>query len=218
VDTTHRSDDDGDNLAALDFGEESGYDSGAVLDYGDESGRDIRAALDFGEEYGDDSGAVLDYGDESGRDTGEQAEPADTGAELRTADALYEDSGETEDTDAEEDEFHWERTTVTNPPETVSVTALMDGKIQKVELSADAASMTESELAEEILIIADVASQRASSVLHTLLLESMKAQGLGGDGPLADLLGTRFLDLTPPKQAVEAEAEVFATRYPSHDG
>ncbi|MEE6140083.1 hypothetical protein SKC41_27625 [Mycobacterium sp. 050128] len=228
MDAIHRSDDDSDNLNALDFGEESGYEGGAVLDYGDETGRGMHDALDFGEESGYESGGVLGTGDKSGRDPGEQptmvarytdeqAELPDTTAGLRTTDSLHGDGGETRDTDAEEDEFHWERTTVTNPPQTVSVTALMDGKIQKVELSAAVASMTESELAEEILIVADVASQRASSVLHTLLLESMKAQGLGGDGPLADIFGSRSLDLRPPEQAVKAEAEAFATRYTSHD-
>jgi len=174
VDTTHRSD-DGDNFAALDFGDESGYDTSADLEFGDE--------------FGDDS--------------------ADPGA----IDALPEDTGDTEDTDAEDDEFPWELTTVTNPPESVSVTALMDGRIHGVELSPDAGSMTESELAAEVLIIADLASRRASSVLHTLLLESLKAQGLDGDGAVADLVGNRFLDLTSPEQATQAQAEVFATRY-----
>lgn len=157
--------------------------------------------------YGNDNGDnfdALDFGDEAG------PEPS----EARAIDTLPEDTGETGDTDAEEDEFSWERTTVTNPPETVSVTALMDGKTLRVELAADAARMSESELAAEILVIADVASQKASSVLHTLLLGSIQAHGLPGDVALADRLGTRFLGLTSPQQAAEAQAEVFATRYP----
>jgi hypothetical protein len=173
MDTTHRSDDGGDNFAALDFGDESSYDGAADLDFGDEPGFDTDDAW--------------------------------------TVDALPADTGDTEDTDAEDDEFPWELTTVTNPPESVSVTALMDGRIHGVELSPDAGSMTESELATEVLVIADLASRRASSVLHTLLLESLKAQGL--DSGFTDLVGNRFLDLTSPEQATKAQAEVFATRY-----
>jgi hypothetical protein len=205
MDTTYN----GDNFAALDFGDESGYDSGAVPDFGDESGHDSGAALDFGDESGHDTGpqSAIDA-----LHTDDSAEPAGTGTELRVTDTLPEDTGDTQHTDAEEEEFSWELTTVTNPPETVSVTALMGGRIQSVDLLPDALSMTESELADEILVIADLASQRASSVLRTLLIEGMQAQGVD-DQALADFLGTRGLDLTPPKQAAQAQAEVFATRY-----
>lgn len=166
------------------------------------------AALDFGDEPSHESGydrsAALDFGDEPGCQTADEwafdAVPADEPAEPAPS-------------VAEEDEFSWERATVTNPPETVSVTALMDGKTLRVDLAADAAALTESELAAEILVIADVASQKASSVLHTLLLGSMQAHGLAADGVLADRLGTRFLGLTSPQQAAEAQAAVFASRY-----
>lgn len=209
----NRSNHGGDDFADLDFGDEAGYDSG--MD-----------GLDFGDETGYDSGtsADLDFGDEPGEDTSDQwatdavpaddlVEPAARVIETSAMDALPEDAGDTEDTAVEEDEFSWERTTVTNPLETVSVTALMDGKTHTVELSPGAASMTESELAAEVLVIADLASQRATSVLHTLLADSMQAQGLEGGGTMADVLGSRFLGLTPPKQAAEAQAEVFAARY-----
>ncbi|CQD07709.1 ESX-1 secretion-associated protein EspH [Mycobacterium lentiflavum] len=194
----------------------------------DEIMKDSFAALDFGDEPGDESGhdrsAALDFGDEPGYQTSDEwgfdavpadepAEPAVSGIEPRAIDTLPEDTGDTADTVAEEDEFSWERTTVTNPPETVSVTALMDGKTLRIDLAADAAGMTESELAAEILVIADVASQKASSVLHTLLLGSMQAQGLEDDGALAELLGARFLGLTSATRAAETQAEVFTTRY-----
>lgn len=206
VDTTHRSNDDGDNFAALDFGDESGYDggydSGSSMDFGDESGYD--GGRDAGEQWGID--ALLDD---------EPAGPADSGTELRAIDTLPEDAVDTEETDAPEEEFAWELTTVTNPLETVSVTAFMDGSIHGVELSADAASMTESELADELMVIADLASQRASSVLHILLRDGVKAQGVDVEGSFADLLGPRFLDLKSPEKANQAQAEVFATRYGS---
>jgi hypothetical protein len=193
----NRSNDGGDGFAALDFGDETGYDSGmADLDFGDESGH------------------------QSGNQWATDAVPTDDAAEAAASAAteasvvgeLLEDTGEVKDTATEEDEFSWERTTVTNPPETVSVTALMDGKTLNVELAPGAASMTESELAAEILVIADLATQRASSVLHTLLTDSMKAQGHEVGASMADAMGG-VLALTPAKQAEEAQAEVFATRY-----
>jgi hypothetical protein len=195
----NRSNDGGDSFSALDFGDEVAYDSGmGDLDFGDESGH------------------------QAGNQWATQAVPVDdlavpAGAtEASGIEALPEDAGETRDTVTEEDEFPWERTTVTNPLETVSVTALMDGKTLGVELAPGAASMTESELAAEILVIADLATQRASSVLHTLLLDSLKAQGLEEGGTIVDVLGSGVLALTPPKQAAEAQAEVFATRYNNH--
>lgn len=219
VDTTHRGNDDGDNFSALDFGDEpaydGGYDSGSSMDFGDESRRD--------------TGSVLDFGDESGGDTGEQwgidalpddepAGPAGGGTEPRAIDTLPEDAVDIAETDATEDEFAWELTTVSNPAETVSVTAFMDGSIQGVELSADAANMTESELADELMVIADLASQRASSTLHILLRDGVQAQGVDVEGSFADLLGPRFLDLKSPEKANQAQAEVFATRYGSQEG
>jgi hypothetical protein len=153
---------------------------------------------------GGDNFAALDFGDEAGYDS--------AGDEW-AFDAVPVDEPAAPEAPAE-DEFSWERTTVTNPTETVSVTALMDGKTLGVELGAGAASMTESELAAEILVMSGLATQRASSVLHTLLIGSMQAQGLLGDGALAERLGTRFLGLTSQQQADQAQAEVFATRYP----
>src|SRR5262245_31991046 len=128
----------GGNFDALDFGDEPGHDSGAALDFGDESGHDSGAALDFG----DDSGA--DNADQSAIDTvliDESAVLADTGTEQRATDVLPEDAGAAGDTHAADDEFPPHLTTVTNPPETVSVTASVDGTIRNVELSMDAARM-----------------------------------------------------------------------------
>lgn len=50
--------------------------------------------------------------------------------------------------------------TVTNPQGSVSVSTLMDGRIQHVELTDKATSMSEAQLADEIFVIADLARQR----------------------------------------------------------
>jgi len=210
--STSQRGNEGDSFAALDFGDEAGFDSGAALDFGDEAGFDGGGALDFGDEAGDHSAG------QSVVEALEADEPAwsgDTGTAPSVIDALPQDSGDTEDADAAEDEFSWELTTVTNPAETVTVSTIMDGSICSVELAADAGSMTESELADEILVIADVARQKASSVLHSLLVEGMQAQGIEEGGLLTQILGPGFLNLSSPKQAAEAQAEVFATRYGS---
>ena len=187
-------------------------------------------ALDFGDEFGDDNAeqSAIDA-----FDADEPAEPADTATEPRAIDILPEDIGEAGDTEGADNESPLKLTTVTNPPDTVSVTASMDGTIHDVELSADAARMTESELADEILVIADLARQQASSKLLTVLLEGAaeavkeltevevddKLKGLVGDigETLADRLENGLLRLSSPEQAAQAQAEVFATRYTSDD-
>ncbi|OBI59781.1 hypothetical protein A5706_01340 [Mycobacterium sp. E796] len=186
----------------------------------------------------------MDFGDESGDDNAgqsamdmvlvdESAELADTATDPRAADILPDDTGDAAETNAMGDEAPLKLTTVTNPPETVSVTASMDGTIRDVELSSDAARMTESELADEILVIADLARQQASSKLLTAVLEGTaealkelnavetddKLKALVGDvgETLADRLENGFLRLSSPEQATRAQAEVFATRYTSDE-
>ena len=61
--------------------------------------------------------------------------------------------------------------TVTNPPGTVTVTTYMDGRVHQVELSPKAATLTETVLAEEIVVIAGLATQDARSAQYTFMLE-----------------------------------------------
>lgn len=73
----------------------------------------------------------------------------------------------------EEYEYEYDLFTVTNPKGTVSVTALIDGSIHWIKLSAGVASMTEAELAGEIVVIAHLAQQKARSAQRTLMLQSL---------------------------------------------
>lgn len=100
---------------------------------------------------------------------------------------------------------------VANPAGTVTVTTLMDGRVDRVELSPAAISMTEAVLAEEIVVIAGLATQTARSAQYTYMLDGMREQGHDNAGT-RDFL-TRDLDLPTPEQASAARAEVFATRY-----
>jgi hypothetical protein len=110
---------------------------------------------------------------------------------------------------------------VTNPPETVSVSALIDGRTQRVRLSPKANSLTESELAEEIIVLAGLARKKGLAGQHTYLLENAsQIEGLDGLTELgvdSNQLLRDFMDagmqLPTPEQADAAQAEVFAARY-----
>jgi hypothetical protein len=106
--------------------------------------------------------------------------------------------------------------TVTNPPGSVTVTTFMDGRVNRIDLSPKATTMTETNLADEIVVIARLATQDARSAQYSFMLEGMREQG-HDDFATHDFL-TRDLDLPSPDQAQAARAQVFATRYPSnHD-
>jgi hypothetical protein len=104
----------------------------------------------------------------------------------------------------------------------VSVTALIDGRTQRVTLSATATTkLSESELADEIIVLAELARQKGLAGQHTYLTENAdQIQGLDG---LADLgidsnqmlreLMQSGMQLPTPEQAEAAQTEVFATRY-----
>lgn len=101
--------------------------------------------------------------------------------------------------------------TVTNPPGTVTVTTLIDGRVHQIELSPRATTMTETLLAEEIVVIAGLATQSARSAQYTALLAGMREHGHDGVGT-RDFL-SRDLQLPTPEQALAARAAVFAARY-----
>ncbi|MBV8786726.1 MAG: DUF2694 domain-containing protein [Mycobacterium sp.] len=163
---------------------------------------DFSAADDGDEESGVD--ALYEYG---------AAEPEDAETELEAihlaTEAVQEEA---------EDEDGLQFFTVTNPPETVSVTALMDGRTQRVELAPTATSLSEVELAEEILVLADLARQKGLAGQHTFLLESeavsesMHQIGVEDNEILRGLIDN-VMHLPTPEQADAAQAEVFATRY-----
>ncbi|MHA7648819.1 DUF2694 domain-containing protein [Mycobacterium sp. ML4] len=105
--------------------------------------------------------------------------------------------------------------TVTNPQGSVSVTALMDGRVQHITVTDKASSMSEPALAEEIFVIADLARQKARAAQHTFMVENMSE--MTGDSDQQNALLHEFvgmtLNLPTPEEAAAREAEVFATRY-----
>ncbi len=128
------------------------------------------------------------------------------------------DAPETSDLDAlgdygapEDDELPVPLFTLTNPPGTVTVTTFMDGRVHQIDLSPKVTRMTETHLAEEIVVIAGLATQDARSAQYSFMLEGMRQQG-HDNVATRDFL-TRDLDLPSPEEAQAARAQVFATRY-----
>jgi hypothetical protein len=101
--------------------------------------------------------------------------------------------------------------TVSNPQGTVTVTTFLDGRVRHIDLSHKVTEMTETELADEIVVISGLATQDAKSAQYAFMLEGMREQG-HDDAATRDFL-TRDLDLPTPEQAQAARAQIFATRY-----
>lgn len=119
----------------------------------------------------------------------------------------YEVDGEA----ASEDEPVGPTFTVTNPPGTVTVSTFMDGSIRQIDLSRESTSMTETDLAEEIVVIARLATQDARAAQYVHVMEGMRQQG-HDDVATRDFLA-RDLDLPSPEIASAVRAQVFAMRY-----
>ena len=166
-----------------------------------------------GNDYDSDDLAALDFS--GGGTTGESSldaltdyaptETDDAGADLDSLHGLTE----------RDDEPELALFTVTNPQGSVSVTTMMGGIIHRVELTDKASNMSDSALAEEIFVIADLARQKARAAQHTFMVENMSemtGEGEEQSAMLREFVGMT-LNLPTPEEAAAAEAEVFATRY-----
>jgi hypothetical protein len=105
--------------------------------------------------------------------------------------------------------------TVTNPAGTVSATAAIGGRLQQIALSAKATDMTETELAEEICVLADLARQKAHAAQHAVIVQQMRS--MGHDSVMTSGFLERDLGLPSPDTVEARRAEVFAARYPFDD-
>ncbi|TMS51321.1 YbaB/EbfC family DNA-binding protein [Mycobacterium sp. DBP42] len=171
------------------------YQDLSALDVASSDDNSDAAALDALGTY-DDDGVV--FGDPASDDT-------DSG-----------DGGDSEESVDEDENLAVPLFTVTNPPETVTVTAFMDGRVQQIELAPKVTNLTERDLAEEILVIAGLAAQQAKSAQYSFMLAGMREHG-HDDAATRDFL-TRDLDLLTPEQADDARAQVFSTRYGGDHG
>jgi hypothetical protein len=107
--------------------------------------------------------------------------------------------------------------TVTNPPGTVSVSSLMDGRIQQIDLAPSVSAMTESQLAEEIRVIAELARLRGLAGQHSFMTNMLYSEQHHNGAEVREVL-EQGLELPSPQQADETQAAVFASRYSERHG
>ncbi|MGW4099256.1 YbaB/EbfC family DNA-binding protein [Mycobacterium sp. NPDC004974] len=101
--------------------------------------------------------------------------------------------------------------TVTNPPGTVSVSALASGQPAYIDLSPRVVDMTEGQLTDEILVIARLAAQQALAGQNLILSSALERLGVDRTSIRNHLEHDAGL---PSVEAVLAEkAQIFATRY-----
>jgi hypothetical protein len=104
---------------------------------------------------------------------------------------------------------------VSNPPGTVTVTTGLDGRVRKIELASRTGDLTESTLADEIVVLAKLATGDARAAQYAFMLDGMREQGHDA-AATRDFL-ERDLELPSPEQATAARAAVFAQRYAAGD-
>jgi len=191
--------DDHDDLAGLDFygsdesgSDDDGFEESDPLDFtgADDDGGELAAAIDAVDEFA-------------------PAEPEEAEAELVALDSQDEPVDEKE-------AAGFPLFSVTNPAGTVSVSTFMGGTIRQVDLT-DVSSMTEDQLTEEILALAELAKQKGQAAQRQYLSEAFEALGVDDSEAISDLLGNG-LDLPSAQQADKAQTEAFATRYKAVSG
>jgi hypothetical protein len=184
----------------------------------DDSGSDL-AALDFSTNVDDERGSSLDALDDYAPDHREDASTLDELGEYGPAEVAEPDAigavdpfaaDDTADNDAQMPVI-----SATNPPGTVTVTAHLDGLVQQVELAASTTTMTESQLAEEVRVVADLAAKKATSAMYIFMVELMVAQGIGRE--TAETFMQSNMTLATPHQARAAEAELAARHAHRHE-
>ncbi|OBB26910.1 hypothetical protein A5792_23935 [Mycolicibacterium peregrinum] len=102
-----------------------------------------------------------------------------------------------------------------NTPGTVACAVFLSGTVSHVSLDSSVSSLDEAQLAEEIRVVADVATKKASALLHINVVETLVEQGW-------NLREAReFVEanvpFSTPQQAYEAELALDA-RHSEHQG
>jgi hypothetical protein len=194
----------------------------ATMTHGDDS-HDNLAALDFSsseaapvdsQAYDMDFGTDDDHDPESGLAGLDEYAPAEAQETVTVEDIIDSQTG---DADEHDDDSPGPMFTVTNPPGTVSVSSLLDGRIQQIDLAPSVTTMTESQLAEEIRVIADLARLKGLAGQYAFMTTMMYREELHNGADVREVL-EQGLELPSPQQADEAQADVFASRYSERHG
>ena len=101
--------------------------------------------------------------------------------------------------------------TVTNPAGTVSATATIGGRLHRVELSGNVTAMTETQLADEITVLADLAAKKAHAAQHAVIVNLMRT--MGHDTVVTSGFLEHDLGLPSPETVAARTAQVVAARY-----
>jgi hypothetical protein len=147
-------------------------------------------------------------------------------SEYSALDALLARSADQSDFDAAEVEPYQDTTTqpqshhqriptllftASNPQDTVSATTLLSGQVHSVELSPRVVTMSEDELAQEILAISSLACRQALAGAHVLTGAVLRRMGY--DAAATRSVLEREHHLPSPDTVRSERAALFAERY-----
>ncbi|MDZ5085258.1 MULTISPECIES: hypothetical protein [Mycobacteriaceae] len=104
--------------------------------------------------------------------------------------------------------------TVSNPSGTLSASAGIGGRLQRIDLTG-VSRLNEVQLGEEILEMASLASAKARSAQHEVTVELMR--GLGQDGAGVSALLEHSVGLPTYESTNVRIAEVISARYRTYD-
>lgn len=179
------------------------YDSN---DWDDTDDENVLDALDFGTPvYDDDSAldALPDHHNGLDFDHGGTLDSATDYLDHASDEPEVNSFGANVDQAEPEEEEQIPIVQAINPPGTVTVSAYLNGSIAKVDLAPKVATLTEAQLADEILFVAGVAAKRATAVLHGEAVSMLVEQGM--DVREARYFAETNMPYATPEQAGDAE-------------
>lgn len=97
---------------------------------------------------------------------------------------------------------------VTNPAGTITAQATISGAINRIELSSSTTSMTESDLARDIMATAKLANIQGRAIQRAMVQGLLMYQGMDQD--VAEQFIDDITDLPTPAQSEAAQAEATA--------
>jgi len=105
--------------------------------------------------------------------------------------------------------------TASNPSGSVSATALMGGRILKVELTHQVTKMTETDLSKEVVAVCRLTSRQAEAAQHHLIASLMCS--LGHDPVSIRGFLEHTVGLPAPQTVRDEKARALAAYYSNHD-
>ena len=152
--------------------------------------------------FDDDGHSHDDHDDWSGLDALTVDEPA-SGATTDASAPAMPDHDDSDDESSRPVTFG-----VTNPAGTITAQATISGAINRIELTSATASMTESDLARNIMATAKLANLQGRAIQRAMVQGLLMYQGM--DQHVAEQFIDDISDLPTPAQSEAAQAEAMA--------